>query len=475
MPKVSVILTSYNHEKYVREAISSVLEQSYGDYELIIWDDCSSDGSWEIIRSFEDRRIVAYRNETNLGGGNVNRALEIASGEYIAIHHSDDVWEPRKLEMQVAFLDAHPEIGAVFTNALAIGEDGEPFDDPDHFYSKVFDQPNRSRHQWLNHFFYHSNALCHPSVLVRKKCYETCGPYRRGLAQLPDFDMWVRLCLRYEIHVMPEKLVRFRVRANEANSSGIRPETRIRSITEAYLVLKNYLQVERFEDLVVIFPEAASFYREEGFEPRFVLAMVALAPSAPPWAKPFAIDLLYALFWDPAKAEELARIYGFTSKDLVRLTAEHDIFAQQRNQELNLLLNDASDRAAEVGRLLAERESTIASLAKGVEERDARIMQLGETAGNLERRGRELQAALEALERESNALRLSLEERGERLAAAESLAAERRSAIAGLQQDVAGLRRDLALKKQEVESLLNSLSWKITKPLRNIYRVLFAR
>jgi glycosyltransferase involved in cell wall biosynthesis len=206
MPRVSVILTSYNHEKYIREAIKSALAQTFNDFELIIWDDASTDNSWQIINSYTDPRIVAFRNnERRRGIFGINKAIsQITSGEYIAIHHSDDVWEPDKLAKQVAFLDENHEIGAIFTNALAIGEDSKPLNDFSHFYSIIFDQPNRTRHEWLNLFFNRGNALCHPSVLIRRECYDRCGLYRFGLAQVTDFDMWIRLCMKYEIYVLPE-------------------------------------------------------------------------------------------------------------------------------------------------------------------------------------------------------------------------------------------------------------------------------
>src|SRR5215510_8500706 len=119
--KVTVIFTSYNHAKYLRDAIDSVLNQTYSDFELIIWDDASTDESWEIIESYSDPRIRAFKNETNLRGGNIRRALaQGVYGEYIAVQHSDDIWESQKLEKQIAFLDENPQIGAVFTNALII-------------------------------------------------------------------------------------------------------------------------------------------------------------------------------------------------------------------------------------------------------------------------------------------------------------------------------------------------------------------
>src|SRR5258706_8949117 len=183
--RVSVILTSYNHSKYLREAIDSVLSQTFTDFELIIWDDASTDGSWPIITSYSDPRVRAFHNDVQKRGlWGINKSIsELALGEYIAVHHSDDIWEPQKLEKQVAFLDEHPEIGAVFSNALIIGENSEPFEDTSHFYYKIFEQPNRTRYEWLNYFYFHGNALCHPSVVIRKACYKNCGLYRYGFAQ----------------------------------------------------------------------------------------------------------------------------------------------------------------------------------------------------------------------------------------------------------------------------------------------------
>lgn len=99
MPKISIILTSFNHEKYIKEAIDSALNQTFTDFELIIWDDASSDNSWEIIQSYGDPRIRSFRNDVQRRGiYGINKAIsEVAQGEYIAIHHSDDIWESENL------------------------------------------------------------------------------------------------------------------------------------------------------------------------------------------------------------------------------------------------------------------------------------------------------------------------------------------------------------------------------------------
>ncbi len=166
MPKVSVILTSYNHEKYIREAIDSVLGQTLTDFELIIWDDASNDASWNIINGYTDPRVRAFRNEERRRAAyGLNKAIsEMALGEYIAVHHSDDIWERDKLAKQVTFLDEHPECGAVFTNITAIGEDSKTIKNKRNFYNRKFEQPNRTRFEWLHFFFHRGNALCHPII-----------------------------------------------------------------------------------------------------------------------------------------------------------------------------------------------------------------------------------------------------------------------------------------------------------------------
>jgi glycosyltransferase involved in cell wall biosynthesis len=367
MPKVSVILTSFNHEKYIQETIDSSLNQTFTDFELIIWDDASSDNSWDLINQYSNPRIKAFRNEERKRGiWGINKAIsEVATGEYIAIHHSDDVWEPDKLEKQVAFLDANSEIGAVFTNALAITEHSSPLTDEKHPYYNIFDQPNRTRHEWLRFFFSRGNALCHPSVLIRKSCYEDCGLYRFGLAQVGDFDMWIRLCLRHEIYVLPERLVRFRVRDNEANSSGSRPGTRIRSAYELYKLLDNYKKIASFEDLVKIFPSAEKYYRNEEPDLCFVLAMIALEETPFPFIQLFCQDLLLEAISDPRRSANIKRLYDFDYQSFIALTARHDVFSLEENKLLVAQRDEAQSlnvRLFEENQLLVAQRDEAQSL-----------------------------------------------------------------------------------------------------------------
>ena len=394
-PKVSVILTSYNHSKYLRESINSVLEQTFTDFELFIVDDASTDNSWEIINSYSDVRVRAFRSKVNTKyGGDLRKAIsELATGEYIAIHHSDDVWEPRKIEKQVAFLNAHPETGAVFTQVSIIDENSDTYEDQSHYYYRIFEQHNRSRYEWLNHFFYYGNALCHPSILIRKICYEDCGLYRYGLAQIADFDMWVRLCLKYEIYILPEKLVRFRVLANEMNASGNRPDARIRGEFEFLQMYENYSEIKTPDEFMKVFPTAKKYFTPAGFDLGFALGIVALQPETFHTAKLFGLRLLFEAINDPERAKNIEELYGFGNSEFTALSAKYDIFAiEGRNMlverdrqivNLNQVIAERDGQVADLNQVIAERDGQVASLNQVIAERDGRVAALEQNENSL--------------------------------------------------------------------------------------------
>jgi glycosyltransferase involved in cell wall biosynthesis len=386
-PKISVILISYNHAQYLHETIDSVLKQTFSDFELIIWDDASTDESWDIINSYEDTRIRAFRNRTNTVSGNVNKAIvEEASGEYIAIHHSDDVWLPQKLENQVEFLDSNPQVGAVFCKAHIIDENGKQLADKTHFYNTIFDQPNRTRYEWLNFFFYHGNVLCHPSVLLRRVCYDDCGLYRDGLNQLDDLDMWVRLCLKYDIHILPEKLVRFRVRASDKNVSGNRLEVHIRGQFEIFQICNNYRGIESPEDFIKVFPKSKIYFKPEGFDLGFALGMMALETETFNPTKLFGLSLLFEALNNPIRAQKVGELYGLRHKEFVALTAEHDVFSIGIIAQMGGLSAQVQALSAQVQALSAQAQALSAqaqALSAQVQLLESRRIELEATLQNI--------------------------------------------------------------------------------------------
>lgn len=332
-PLVTVILTSYNHHKFIAEAIQSVLDQTLSDFELIIIDDCSVDMSWEVINSFQDARIKVFRNETRSRGlKGVNETIQFRSrGKYIAIHHSDDMFLPEKLTKQVDYLETHLDVAAVFALAQGFNEDGIPLSQDIDKYCGVFCQPNKTRFEWLNYFFYNGNCLCHPSVMIRKECFQYVGYYDRRYGSLPDFDMWIRLCLKYEIHIIQEYLLNFRILDAGKNASGDNPITYIRSFNEMYQILHHYLQINDIQEFISVFPQTDM---EDPTDVCIKYQLAILALGSIPQAdnvnvylmarRAFGLNALYDIMRDPVAVELLKSKYGFDYVKLVEMSAQVD-------------------------------------------------------------------------------------------------------------------------------------------------------
>jgi glycosyltransferase involved in cell wall biosynthesis len=203
-PHVSVLMAVYNGELYLPDAIESILNQTFRDFEFIIVDDDSTDKSAEILAHYaaQDGRIVLLRNETNLGiGPTRNKGLAMARGVYIAVLDQDDVAAPVRLSKQVEFLEKHPEIGMLGTWATIIDESGQPLG--------VIPQPTSpALIQWLLLF---GDCVIHSSVLMRRSLVQEVGGYsdQKELYR-EDYDLFSRLSFETQIANLPEPLVSYR-------------------------------------------------------------------------------------------------------------------------------------------------------------------------------------------------------------------------------------------------------------------------
>ena len=318
MPKVSVVIASYNHEKYVRAAIESVLAQTFQDFEILVTDDGSADRTVAEIRAIADPRISLAVLSQNQGACMaMNSSIRRASGEYVAVLNSDDVFLPGKLAKQVEYLDLHPEVAAVFAWPMFLGENGDPYGDDEH-KEKVLRTANRRRHEWLRHFFFEGNALCHPSVLIRRRCYDDVGLYNPALAQLPDLEMWIRLLRHNDIHLLEEALVGFRIRDNQMNASAARPEVLVRDQWEWRKVLEQYLFLDDAL-LTRAFPELAGLADRRALTWR--LAEIALGVARPAHVL-FAFDAMFDALRDTPDSR---------SREFIALTGSYDPFGMLSN------------------------------------------------------------------------------------------------------------------------------------------------
>ena len=152
------------------------------------------------------------------------------------------------------FLENNTDYAAVFTRVNIIDEFGQPYTNKKSSYYSVFNVKNRSRQEWLNHFFFSGNCLCHPSVLIRKEVYKDCKMILNGLWQAPDFYKWIKLCLKYDIYILEEKLINFRIHKN--NISGVdNVNNVIRSHNELYHIYELFYEISE-KDFLPVFKEA---------------------------------------------------------------------------------------------------------------------------------------------------------------------------------------------------------------------------
>jgi glycosyltransferase involved in cell wall biosynthesis len=204
-------MSVYNGQKYLREAIDSVLNQTFADFELIAIDDGSTDGSGAVLREYTDPRLKLLTNETNLGLiGSLNRGLAAARGEYVARQDCDDLLEPERLAKQVAYLDAHPDVVLVGTWMQLIDEHGADI--------TLWRYPTTNAEiRWAMLF---NTAVGHPAAMFRAAVARDAGGYSPDFLFAEDYDLWSRLAARGNVANIPEPLQRYRVHGNTVSTKN---------------------------------------------------------------------------------------------------------------------------------------------------------------------------------------------------------------------------------------------------------------
>lgn len=206
MPKVSVIVTVYNRASMAREAIGSLLAQTFQDFEIVVVDDGSTDGSADAIRAIDDPRIKLIVHERNLGIPSArNSGLDAARGEYIAWLDSDDLARPRRLELQVAYLDAHPEIAMIGASTGTISRKGR---------RSWIPRPRPSSHERIVSMLQFRTPMLQSSIMGRAEVLKQY-PYRLEYPVCQDLDMFIRLTRDHRVANLPQVLVDRRFHENQ--------------------------------------------------------------------------------------------------------------------------------------------------------------------------------------------------------------------------------------------------------------------
>jgi glycosyltransferase involved in cell wall biosynthesis len=206
-PKIAVLLCAHNAEKFIKEAIDSILVQSYKNFEFIIVENVSTDKTWEIIQSYRDGRIKSFQTPLKQLTFNLNFAMVQTEAEYIARMDADDIARPQRLSRQVEFLESHPDVNVVGSAFELFGENLNK--------NKVVTMPQTDKQirQKLAFRF----CFCHPTVMFKRKTILVAGGYQ-GSRFCQDVDLWLRLSRDKNIKFanLPEVLLDYRVHSNQA-------------------------------------------------------------------------------------------------------------------------------------------------------------------------------------------------------------------------------------------------------------------
>ncbi len=231
MPIVSVLMPVYNGAKYLQEAIQSILDQSFVDFELLIINDGSTDDSEKIILSIKDPRIVVIKNDNNMGLINsLNKGLNAAKGKYIARMDADDVAMPQRLQLQVKEFEASP-------NAVVIGSD--------YFLltaKKISRKKNKNNSDFQKAMLLFSPSFCHPTVMMKNIFAEKNLVYKSDYVHAEDYKLWTDLAFLGEFRNVPEPLLKYRSHASQISS-----QNHAIQLTISERIRKEYCNALKFE------------------------------------------------------------------------------------------------------------------------------------------------------------------------------------------------------------------------------------
>jgi glycosyltransferase involved in cell wall biosynthesis len=196
MPRVSVIIPTHNRKAFVLEAVDSVLAQTYEDFELIVVDDGSADETGEALEQYGERLHYLYQANRGVSAAR-NNGLAHARGEFVAFLDSDDLWLPKKLAVQVAFMDQHPDAQICYTDELWIRRG-------------VRVNPKKRHAKYSGEIYPHCLPLCiisPSSALMRHGLFAQVGTFDPGLPVCEDYDLWLRVAARFPVFFIPQRLI----------------------------------------------------------------------------------------------------------------------------------------------------------------------------------------------------------------------------------------------------------------------------
>lgn len=208
-PLVSVLITTYNSEKYIKDALESILNQTYSNLEIVIIDDASIDNTLEIIQSFKDKRIKLFVNEKNLGvSENMNKGIKLSHGKYLAVMDSDDWSYPYRIEEEVKLMEENPEV-VLCSGYMDVCDENLKFKN-----TRTYPTTDKEIRRAIVRY----NPISHPASMWRMSALLKTTLYNVGR----DYDLVVRISEFGAYQNLPKPLIKYRVRKESETGKGIR-------------------------------------------------------------------------------------------------------------------------------------------------------------------------------------------------------------------------------------------------------------
>ena len=268
VPMVSVIIPVFNGEKYLRESLDSIVNQTYPNIEILVMDDASTDSTSEIIADYGEK-VGSIRQPQNKGQfGNVNDGIARSKGKYTAIYHADDIYDSKIVENEVGFLEKNTACGAVFCYDIFVNAEGCEYGRltvPDEFRTKsCFDYKTI-----LNGILRYKNRfLPTPGAMVRTAVYQELGTFRGEEYQIAsDLDMWLRIARKHDIGILHQYL--FSYRHGHENSSQV--YYRLRTEEERHFLILDEHLANGGSDLAM--PETLAAHKAHRAEDNLMVAI----------------------------------------------------------------------------------------------------------------------------------------------------------------------------------------------------------
>ncbi len=205
MYPVSIIVPTFNDKKFVSDALNSIFAQSYTDYEVIVVDGGSTDGTLEILKQYEGK-ITLFRQKGRGVSQAKNEAIGRAKGEYITFLDADDLWYPEKLKIQVEFLNTHPEYGFCSSDVDFFNEEGI-------FIKGAIRQEKNPRSGQVFDELFRNNFISSATIFLRRECFDKAGLFNERIFYAEDTDMWLRIAKYFQLGYIPRSLAKYRVHA----------------------------------------------------------------------------------------------------------------------------------------------------------------------------------------------------------------------------------------------------------------------